>query len=97
MANEAAEVRQRLVHEREQKEGLLAEPALDVASDSIIEAVLRSVAAKAELMAMQEVRTGEGLKTQTLETKAMIARGDRSGKSMVFTSRSGKIPPLVCT
>ncbi|CAM9339893.1 unnamed protein product, partial [Laminaria digitata] len=55
MANEAAEVRQRLVHEREQKEDLLAEPALDVASDSVIEAVLRSVAAKAELMAMQEL------------------------------------------
>lgn len=44
------------MHEREQKEDLLAEPALDAASDSVIEAVLRSVTAKAELMATQEVR-----------------------------------------
>ena len=64
MANEAAEVRTQLVHEREQKEDLLAEPALDAVFDSVIEAMLRSVAAKAELMAMQEVRTGEGLQTQ---------------------------------
>ena len=60
MANEAAEVKKRLVHEREQKEDLLAEPALDAASDSVIEAVLRSAVAKAELMTMQEVRTEEG-------------------------------------
>lgn len=69
MVNEAAEVKKRLVHEREQKEDLLAEPALDAASDSVMEAVLRSVAAKAELMAMQEVRTGEGSETQNCRKK----------------------------
>lgn len=105
MANEAAEVRKQLVHEREQKEDSLAEPALDAAFDSVIEAVLRSVAAKAELVAMQEVRTGQGFQTQNLENEevepmlylqSVVAKVYRLSEVASIWCIRFSVPPCAC-
>lgn len=56
LANEAAEIRKQLTRGRDTEREVLALSALEEASDSVLEALLRSAVAGVELLEMREVR-----------------------------------------
>lgn len=58
LANEAAEIRKQLSRGRDMEREALAQSALDEASESVLEALLRSAVAGVELLEMREVRLG---------------------------------------
>lgn len=58
LANEAAEIRKQLSRDRDMERESLAHSALEKASESVLEALLRSAVAGVELLQMREVRLG---------------------------------------